>query len=211
MSDELVRSHQVVEDPAHDRLRAALRSLPARVPPVGLTTSLRVIASRERQKFLERRTPGLAFQAWYDRLAVNMGETLRSMVLPIAGGVFTTVLLFSMWLVPTYPLHAKSDFDVPTMLTTSASVHEARLGVSGGDALLDVTVDETGSVLGYDLVTGGDALQDPESLRRLKSQLPLLRFTPATEFGRPIPSKVRLRLSEIDPSVNSDYVVLVKD
>lgn len=209
MKDELREADRVTNQ---DRaLAVALRSLPSRVPPVGLTTNLRVIASRERQRYLERRTPAHAIATWYARTRVNLSETIRSMVLPVAGGVFTTVLLFSIWLVPTYPVHANSDFDVPTMLTTSASVHEARLGLSGGDALLDVTVDDQGSVVGYDLVTGGDALQDPERLNRLKSELPLLRFTPATEFGRPIASKVRLRLSQIDPTQGSDYVVAVQD
>jgi len=211
MSNELARSHHVAEDPATERLSRALRSLPMRIPPAGLTTNLRVIASRERQRLLERRSPARAFAAWYERTTLSMGDMLRSMVLPVAGGLFTAVILFSMWLVPTYPLHAKTDADVPTMLTTSASVHEAGLGLSGGDALLDVTVDEQGSVVGYSLVSGGDALQDPARLHRLESQLPFLRFTPATEFGRPTTSIVRLHLSQIDPTPKTAYVVFVQE
>lgn len=209
MSHDTLRSHHVAEDPAEEKVCRALSSLPARIPPAGLTTSLRVIASRERQRFLDRRTPARAFATWYERTRVDLGQTIRSFVLPVTGGVFTTVILFSTWLVPTYPLHAKSDADIPTLLTTEASVQQAELSLSGGDAEVDLTIDDQGSVVGYDLVTGGDALQDPEKLQRIKSRLPLLRFTPATEFGRPIASTVRLRLSQIDPS--SQGAFLVKD
>lgn len=210
MSHETLRSHPVAEDLAEERVCRALSSLPARIPPPGLTTSLRVIASRERQRFLERRTPARAFATWYERTSLSLGETIRSFALPVTGGVFTTVILFSTWLVPTYPLHAKSDADIPTLLTTQASVQPAELGLSGGDAEVDLNIDETGSVVGYDLVTGGDALQDPARLQRIKGLLPRLRFTPATDFGRPIASTVRLRLSQIDPSAGA-YVVLIKD
>jgi hypothetical protein len=201
MSYETARSHHVVEDPAAERLCRALRSLPARIPPAGLTTNLRVIASRERKRFQERRTLPQAFATWYQHSSVTFGQMIRNAALPVTGGVCTAVILFSTWLVPTYPLHAKSDVDVPTMLSTAASVPHAELRLSGGDAEVNFTVDNQGSVVGYDLVTGGDALQDPECLRRVKSELPLLRFTPATEFGRPIASRVRLRLSQIDSSV----------
>jgi hypothetical protein len=201
MSYETARSHHVVEDPAEERLCRALRSLPARIPPAGLTTNLRVIASRERKRFLERRTLPQAFASWYQHSRVTFGQMIRNAALPVTGGVCTAVILFSTWLVPTYPLHAQSDVDVPTMLSTAASVPHAELRLSGGDAEVNFTVDNQGSVVGYDLVTGGDALQDPECLRRVKSELPLLRFTPATEFGRPIASRVRLRLSQIDSSV----------
>jgi hypothetical protein len=201
MSYETARSHHVVEDPAQERLCRALRSLPARIPPAGLTTNLRVIASRERKRFLDRRTLPQAFASWYQHSNVTFGQMIRNAALPVMGGVCTAVILFSTWLVPTYPLQAKSGVDVPTMLTTAAGIPHAELGLAGGDADVDLILDSQGSVVGYDMVTGGDALQDPERLRRIKSRLPLLRFTPATEFGRPTASRVRLRLSQIDSSV----------
>ena len=212
MSHEIARSHHVDEDPAGERLSRALRSLPSRIPPVGLTTNLRVIASRERQRLIERGTLPKLFASWYERTSLSAGEMFRSAILPFAGGLFTAVILFSIWLVPTYPLHAQSAADdVPTMLTTEARVQEAGLSLSGGDALLDVTVDETGGVVGYALVSGGDALQDPARLQRLKTELPFLRFTPRTEFGRPTASVVRLHLSQIDPSLKSPYILIVQD
>jgi len=209
MSHETLRSHHVAEDPAGETVCRALKSLPLRIPPPGLTTSLRVIASRERKRFLERRTLPQAFATWRQNSSVTFGQMIRNAALPVTGGVFTTIILFSSWLVPTYPLHAKSDADVPTLLTTEASVQQGVLSLSGGDAEVDLSIDAEGSVTGYDLVTGGDALQDPQRLQRLKSQLPYLRVTPATEFGQPVASKVRKRLSQIDPS--SQDAFLIKD
>lgn len=194
MSHETARSHHVVEDPAEERLCRALRSLPARIPPAGLTTSLRVIASRERQRFLERRTPWQAVATWYQNASFNATEVMRSTALPFAGGVFTAVILFSTWLVPTYPLHAKSTFDVPTMLTTEASVEETRMAFSGGEVLLDVTIDDQGSVVDYTIVSGDDLLKDARQRSRLANLLLSTQFNPATAFGRPVASKVRLFL-----------------
>lgn len=212
MSHETARSHHVVEDPAEERLCRALKSLPARIPPASLTTSLRVIASRERQRFLERRTPWQALAVWYDRMSLTTGQMMRSAILPVSGGVFTAVILFSTWLVPTYPLHAKNSSDVPTMLSTEASVEDALQSLqswrftsdyarlSGGDAVVDVTVDDQGQVVDYAIVSGTEMLQDPGRRQKLMELLLWTHFTPATEFGRPIASKIRLPVlsSQID-------------
>jgi hypothetical protein len=57
-----------------------LRSLRPRVPPSGLTTSLRVLASRERQRRLGADWPG--------RLRLFAANLMRPLALPLAGGVF---------------------------------------------------------------------------------------------------------------------------
>src|SRR5579864_5136560 len=97
-----------------------LRGLSARIPPAGLTTSLRVIASRERQRSLRRRTLAAVIASWRDRFDLFSVHLLRPLALPFAGGVFCTVILFSMFVVPTFPVRANSTVDVPTMLTTEA-------------------------------------------------------------------------------------------
>jgi hypothetical protein len=180
-----------------------------------LTVALRVIASRERQRFVERRSFRQMFAAWRERASLGAGDTMRSLVLPLTGGVCTAVVLFSTWLVPTYPLHVDSGFDVSTMLTTSneqahaaclASTfcrHEATVAGSAaiglsGDAVVGVTVDNRGKVVDIDMISGSDILHNAERRHRLENLLLLTPFEPATEFGRPVSGRVVLSSSQID-------------
>jgi len=164
-----------------------------------LTVALRVIASRERQRFLERRTWRRMIATWRERASLSAGDMMRSLVLPLTGGVCTAVVLFSTWLVPTYPLHVNSGSDVPTMLSTEATVTGSRaIGLSGGDAVVDVTVDDQGSVVDIAIVSGAEVLQNAERRHRLENLLLRTQFAPATEFGRPVASRVRLISSQID-------------
>jgi hypothetical protein len=215
MSHESAPSHHPDVDLAEERLGRALRSLPARVPPVGLTVALRVIASRERQRFLERRTWRRMIATWHERASLSAGETMRSLVLPLTGGICTAVVLFSTWLVPTYPLHVDSGFDVATRLTTSDEQahaaclassfcrHEATVTGTGaiglsGDAVVGVTVDNRGSVVDIDFMSGADVLQNAERRHRLENLLLLTPFAPATESGHPVSGRVVLSSSQID-------------
>ena len=59
---------------SEEHVSLMLRSLPPRVPPAGLTTSLRVIASRERQRLIERRSLARVFAAWLDRTRLTLAR-----------------------------------------------------------------------------------------------------------------------------------------
>src|SRR5579864_3628110 len=96
-----------------EHVNMLLRSLPPRVPPAKLATSLRVIASRERQRLVEGRSLSQICASWLDRTRFTLKDMLRPLALPTAGGVFSAVVLFSMWVVPTYPLRAKIVGDIP--------------------------------------------------------------------------------------------------
>src|SRR5689334_17235522 len=111
---------------SQEHISMTLRSLPSRVPPAELATSLRVIASRERQRLIEHRSPGGVFVSWLNRTRLTFRDMLRPLMLPATGGVFSAVVLFSMWLVPTYPLRAKTSArDIPTQLTTGVQVQRS--------------------------------------------------------------------------------------
>src|SRR6516162_1073179 len=101
---------------SNEVLSRALGRLPRRLPPPGLTTVLRVSASRE----LRRRNFRGAFVYWYDRLQWQASNAMRSLALPVVGGVFSAVILLGMWVVPTYPVRADNSFDVPTTLTANS-------------------------------------------------------------------------------------------
>jgi hypothetical protein len=185
-----------------DALSRTLRSLPAREPQPELRTSLRVIASRERQRRLARRSLSSTMGLWRDRFELFSDDFLRTIALPVAGGVASAVVLFSMCVVPAYPLRAAhTTVDVPTVLTTQVAVKGMAPFFGGGDdVVVDVTVDEQGRMIDYAVVAGASALANASLRRRLENVLLFTEFTPATSFGQPMSSKTRLwfRTSRID-------------
>jgi hypothetical protein len=176
-----------------DSIGESLRSLSVKVPPAELRTSLRVIASRERQRRLEHRNFAAMWTAWRENAQLFIDNVVLSLALPFAGGVFSTVVLFSMFVVPAYPLLSNSDTDVPTILNTPVAVKSiAPFSVGDTDVVVDVTVDEQGRMLDYAIVSGASVLANPQMRRRLENALVFSNFTPATTFGQPMISKMRL-------------------
>ncbi|MBZ5678105.1 MAG: hypothetical protein LAP61_27990 [Acidobacteriia bacterium] len=174
-----------------------LRSLPPRVPPAGLTTSLRVIASRERKRLVENRSLGQIFVSWLDRTRFMLRDMLRPLMLPATGGLFSAVVLFSMWVVPTYPMRAKMALDIPADLAAAdvVDVVKGSAGVGLSDSvLLDVDVDDQGHFVDYQVVSGASAVSDPTTRRRVENLLYFTKFAPATSFGMPMAGRARILL-----------------
>ena len=172
-----------------------LRSLPPRVPPTELATSLRVIASRERQRLVQGRSLRQVCATWLDRTRLTLQDMLRPLALPAAGGVFSAVVLFSMWVVPTYPLRAKIAGDIPTNLTTSVVTEPFTISTGLTESVLvDVDVDDQGRMVDYQVVSGASAVADPIKRRRMENLLWFTKFAPATSFGMPMAGKARVLL-----------------
>src|ERR1051326_7308984 len=140
-----------------------LSGLPRRIPPPGLTTSLRVIASRERQRNLSRRGFCDALTAWRDRMRLAANNVMRPVALPAAGGIFFAVGLLGIWVVPHYPVRADSGPDVPTMLSTDATAKEISTVEAltnivqhsrANQVVVDVIVDDQGRMVDYEVVSG---------------------------------------------------------
>jgi len=181
-------------DIGEDHVSELLRLLPHRAAPTGLTTSLRVIASRERQRLMERLTMRQICATWLNRTRLSLQNMLQPLALPATGGVFSAVVLFSMWLVPTYPLRAKMDIDIPTQLTTGVQVERSVTAALGASVLVDVDVDDQGHLLGYQIVSGAEVVADPLMRRRMETALYFTSFSPATAFGMPMAGKARVLL-----------------
>ena len=141
---------------------------------------------------------GQLFAAWLDRTRFMLRDMLRPLMLPAAGGVFSAVVLFSMWVVPTYPLRAKMAVDIPTSLTTSVDVVDAVKSSAGvgltDSVLVDVEVDDQGRFVDYQVVSGASAVSDPTTRRRMENLLWFTKFAPATTFGMPMAGKARVLL-----------------
>lgn len=180
---------------SEENIHMTLRSLPARIPPPELGTALRVIASRERQRLIERRSLRQIFAAWLDRTRLTLQNMWRPLALPATGGVFSAVVLFSMWVVPTYPLRAKMPTDAPPNLSVLVETVRGSEGVGLTESVLvDVDVDDQGRFVDYQVISGQAVISNPTTRHRMENLLLFIKFAPATSFGMPTPGKARVLL-----------------
>ena len=179
--------------PDTNTISRTLRNLPAKAPAPRLRTSLLVLASRERQRRAAHRDWNSLMAHWRDHMELWWDGVMRSIALPLAGGVCSTMVLFSMFVVPAYPLLTHDTLDVPTTLTTPVSLKEmAPFSAGETDVVVDVAVDSQGRMVDYAIVAGASVLANSEVRRRLENALVFSNFTPATSFGQPMTSKLRL-------------------
>lgn len=186
--------------PGVSNIRGALRSLPKRAPSPDLKMRLRVLASHEssrRQQASKRRAT-----RWTHRLNMWLGELMRPLAIPTAGGFAAALVLFSM-LAPSLAVRGASvgTADTPTGLYTVASVKSTMpFGYEGQDLLVDVSVDEFGRMVDYSIPEAHYLKSSPELRRNIENQLITMVFNPATSFGQPTSGRIRLwfRTSRID-------------
>lgn len=193
----------------HLLVRNALKSLPETRMPSDLTVRLRTVAARERAAksaaaadhcgSRKSRFPEIWFsEASWTRLKLNFQDVMRPLAVPLATGICSAIVLFSM-LVPNLTMEQKGRPDVPTVLSTKATVKNmAPLGFSG-EAVVDLIVDGNGRAIDYSIVS--EVGVDKEVLRRsIENTLLFTVFTPGTTFGQPMPGRIRLtfRNSVID-------------
>jgi hypothetical protein len=192
-------------DADDQNLARALRKLPRRVPPAELRSNLRVIASRARQEAVRGPAESPAWIVRFELFATNL---MRPLAIPFAGGIFSTVVAFSMWLSTGATVHASTGFDIPipasrrsqitTLVTKDPSVQKTAPIQAYGldDVVVDVTIDGNGGMIGYTIVSG-NVTQDETLKRQIDTVLLLTKFNPAKTLGTPVEGKIRLSLSAL--------------
>jgi hypothetical protein len=175
----------------HQRIRRVLGSLPRAAAPVELSWKLRSAAARELTLARRAGSTGSRWGNWLSRQRLAFRNEMRPLALPLAGGVCSAVLLFSMVL-PTFTLARGTSPDVPTNLSTPVSVRSMPpLGFGAGEAIVDLTVDGSGRIVDYEIVSENGASND--ALRRsIENTLLFTTFNPGTSFGQPTYGRIRL-------------------
>jgi hypothetical protein len=183
------------------RTRETLRRLPVLSPPAGLTTSLLILASRERARRLESGL-GDALGHWSLRARLWAEDMMRPLALPMAGGLVSAILLFAVLLPYVYSGTASNIYDVPTDLSTGVTFRSmGPFGINDDDAIvIDVTIDPQGRMIAYSTPNGQKWVKNPAVRRSIENVLLFTVFNPGTTFGQPSPGRFRLTLrrSEIE-------------
>lgn len=171
-----------------ENTRQVLVHLPVEPVPPGLTARLRVIASHERRRRLHR-------HLWLDRIRLQLNDLLRPLAVPAAGGLLCSVLLFSC-LMDTLNVQQYLSKDIPLGIYTQVSVDElSPFAGSGGDMIVEVTIDPHGRVSDYS-IPNGKVSQD--QLRRIGNLILFSTFRPATAYGQPVSGKILVALHHIN-------------
>ena len=182
------------ETERHQRVRAALRTLPRAAVPAELTMRLRVIASKVRAEAVRGES---GWSRWRDRFQLTAKNLMKPLALPLAGGLCSAVVLFSA-LVPTFTStyatgKRPSLWDVPTMLATEPMVKcTAPVAFGETEAVVDLTIDDQGRITNYSIVSTAPGQKMEQVRRNLENKLLFLGFWPATAFGKPIAGTVRV-------------------
>lgn len=180
------------------------RATPA-APPADLVVKIRLAAADARAA----QDGSARLKAWREHLGVRLENAYRPLALPATGGFFSAMLVFVMALqliVPGITVRAVQN-DVPTNLMrpaellslseypmSSSSDREAELALPH-DLLVDVTVDQQGQMVDYEILSGPSG---PAVRRQLDQVLMFARFRPMMSFGRPTPGgHVLITFSEV--------------
>lgn len=176
------------------QVQTSLRSLPVRHAPPTLTTRLLVTASREALRNRTRATWSSHVREWRRDVQLFTDNLMRPLAIPTAGGLCSALLLFSM-LAPGLARNVQLSNDVPTALYTEASVKgRLNVGFENQDVIVEVTVDDQGRAITYEIPPGQPLANNPGIRRAIENNLLFTVFEPARTFGRPTAGKIRVSL-----------------
>jgi len=178
-------------------IAGALRALPRLAPPKDLTTRLRITASREAKRRRIHETWDSLWAYQRDRAAVWFNNAMRPLAIPAVGGVLSTMVVVAL-LATQYPLRvvAASPVADPWVgeYVEASFVSLGPISLETDEAVVDVTVDETGRFLDCEIADEGVPVQNRIKLEQQARQALLYaNFEPARRFGLPVSGgKVRL-------------------
>ena len=175
------------------KLSVLLSRSPRALPPSNLAVRIKVAAAQSnRPKDLRSQ-----WQRFRDRAEILLDNVFRPITLPATGGFISAMLVFVFVLqlmAPGITVQAIPN-DVPLNLIQPAELitlsdapgnwapesHDTELALPHG-LLLDVTVDQHGQMIDYQILAGPNTV---EMQHQLDQMLLFSRFHPMTSFGRP--------------------------
>ncbi len=184
-------------------LRNQLRAMPRMRPTEQQSLQLRILASKERVRALHYADWPSTRRYLRQRLSLHLDNVMKPVAVPAAGGLMIALSLFVL-LSPVYPLRTvnAASFDVPTRLSTTASVKTMASFTSvERPVTLLVNINNEGRAVSYSIEEGQEALQNEDVRRRIEQILLFTVFTPATNFGLP-------RAGQILISVDSNVILV---
>jgi hypothetical protein len=175
--------------------RSALRSLATPPLPAMLQGRLKVLASHERARRVVRINWAVRVDHWRGLAALKLGNLMRPVALPVAGGLVSALLMFAA-LIPSVTYAHFSTIEPPSPVFTDPDGQlvgegefpklERAIGPAvSGKVVVLLTIDDRGRVQNYTVTQG---VMTPE----VQNLILFSQFTPATMFGKPTWGQIRV-------------------
>jgi len=170
-------------------MRADMRAMSQPEVPAQLASRLRVTASHEYARRVARANMAARINNWRGDLRLFIDNLMRPFAVPVTGGLFTAMLMFSILLPTLNPFQHSSAYEPPLAVVTDPDgeivgpskalrLQPGDAMITGNEVSLVLLIDERGHV--EDFYLSGGELTD-----EMKSLILLSRFTPATIDGQP--------------------------
>jgi hypothetical protein len=177
-------------------LRTGLKSLPEKSLTPLLRTRLRVIASRELSRQALCRDLAARMTELRSRARLVFDNLLRPIAVPAAGGMLASFLCFGA-IVDTLNIHPEWQNDIPVGLYTQVTIDDVSpFSVNGKDVMVQLTIDENGSVRDFEVPQGNAST--PDELREIGNLVLYSSFSPATAFGQRVTGKILVNIHHIN-------------
>ena len=174
-------------------MRTGLKSLRDKSASTLLATRLKVLASRERSRFLRRRDMAARLSDLRGTVALMFDHLLRPFAVPAAGGVLASFFCITM-IVDTLHFHPEWQPDIPVVgLFTQVTIDGVSpFSVDGPDVTLQLTVDPSGAVSDFEVPPDGDQIHNASAaeMKEIGNMVLFSTFTPATSFGQKVSGKI---------------------
>ena|SRR2546421_5279792 len=175
------------------KLAVLLSRVPRNLPPADLAVKIRVAAAQS----LPTQDLPSRMRRLRDRAEILLDNVFRPLTLPATGGFISAILVFIVVLqliAPGITVQAVPN-DVPLNILQPAELitlsdypsswapeqHDVELSLPHG-LLVDVTVDQHGQMVGYQILSGP---RSSDLRHQLDQMLTFSRFRPMMSFGRP--------------------------
>jgi hypothetical protein len=160
-----------------------------------LEGKLRVLASHERARQRVRRNWAARVEHWRELAMLRFGNLMRPVALPVAGGLISALLMFSV-LIPSVTYAHISSIEPPSPVFTDPDGQlvgegefpklERAIGPAlTGKVVVLLSIDDRGRVTDYTVTQGA---MTPE----VQNLILFSQFTPAMLFGKPTRGQVRV-------------------
>ena len=138
------------------QLRTALKTVPERLMPERLETSLQVIASRQRLEVLA--THGSRWNAAWERWRFRLNELMKPLAIPATGGLLSAMLLFGTFVFTISTTTRLVSYEVPVSYSSRTEPNLIPVELGSHAVFLNMSIDANGRIGDY-------AVSDPDCHR----------------------------------------------